>query len=90
MHLINADLHCHSSFSDGSLPPEDLARLAHQGGVDLWSLTDHDELAGQARARAAAEALGMVYVSGVEISVTFAGETVHILGFDFDENDPGI
>ena len=90
MHLINADLHCHSTYSDGSLPPEELARLAHSGGVELWSLTDHDELAGQARARAAAVDLGMVYVSGVDISVSFAGETVHILGFDFDENDAGI
>ena len=88
--MINADLHCHSIYSDGSLPPEELARLAHNGGVELWSLTDHDELAGQARARAAAEALGIVYVSGVEISVSFAGETVHILGFDFDENNAGI
>ena len=90
MHLLNADLHCHSTFSDGSLSPEALAQRAHEGGVSLWSLTDHDELAGQARARAAAEALGMAYVTGVEISVTFAGETVHILGFDFDETHPAI
>jgi predicted metal-dependent phosphoesterase TrpH len=90
VHLLNADLHCHSIFSDGSLTPEDLAERAHAGGVALWSLTDHDELAGQPRARAAAEALGMAYVTGVEISVSFAGETVHILGFDFDEHHPGL
>lgn len=90
MHLLNADLHCHSTFSDGSLPPTELARRAHAGGVQLWALTDHDELAGQAEARAAAEALGMVYVSGVEISVTFLGETVHILGFDVDIHHPGL
>ncbi|GAA0750702.1 PHP domain-containing protein [Ideonella azotifigens] len=90
MHLLNADLHCHSIFSDGSLSPSELAQRAHQGGVALWSLTDHDELAGQAEARAAAEALGMAYVTGVEISVTFAGETVHVLGFDFDEHHPSL
>lgn len=88
MHLLNADLHCHSTCSDGSLSPGALARQAHEGGVQLWSLTDHDELAGQAEARAAAEALGMAYVSGVEISVSFAGETVHILGFGFDPDEP--
>jgi predicted metal-dependent phosphoesterase TrpH len=50
-------------------------------------LTDHDEVGGQQRARDAALALGLPYLSGVEISVTFAGETVHIvgLGFDFDD-----
>ena len=90
MHLLNADLHCHSVHSDGSLPPEALARLAHAGGVQLWSLTDHDELGGQHAARAAAEALGLVYVAGVEISVTFLGETVHVLGLDVDPDHPGL
>lgn len=88
MHLLNADLHSHSTCSDGSLSPSALAQRAHDGGVQLWSLTDHDEVAGQAEARAAAEALGMAYVTGVEISVSFAGETVHILGFGFDPDEP--
>jgi predicted metal-dependent phosphoesterase TrpH len=90
VHLLNADLHCHSTASDGSLSPSELARRAHEGGVQLWSLTDHDELAGQREARAAAESLGIAYVSGVEISVSFAGETVHILGFGFDPDDPAL
>jgi 3',5'-nucleoside bisphosphate phosphatase len=88
VHLINADLHCHSTYSDGSLSPTELARRAHEGGVELWSLTDHDEVAGQAEAQAAATALGMAYVTGVEISVTFADETVHVLGFGFDPHEP--
>ena len=88
MHLLNADLHCHSICSDGSLAPAALAQRAHDGGVELWSLTDHDEIGGQAEAQAAAAALGMAYVTGVEISVTFAGETVHILGFGFDPHEP--
>ena len=67
---INADLHCHSIVSDGTLTPEALACRAHANGVNIWALTDHDELGGQERAKTAAEDLGMTYISGVEISVT--------------------
>jgi predicted metal-dependent phosphoesterase TrpH len=84
MHLINADLHCHSNVSDGTLAPEALAARAAAQGVQLWSLTDHDELGGQQRAREAALALGMDYLTGTEISVTFADETVHVVGLGFD------
>jgi predicted metal-dependent phosphoesterase TrpH len=80
MHLINADLHSHSNVSDGTLTPEALAARAHSKGVQLWALTDHDELAGQQRARDAALALGMDYLTGTEISVSFVGQTVHIVG----------
>ncbi|WER44759.1 3',5'-nucleoside bisphosphate phosphatase [Cupriavidus sp. WKF15] len=81
---LNADLHCHSTVSDGTLSPRAVAERAHAGGVRLWSLTDHDEVGGQAEARAAAEALGMRYVPGVEVSVTWAGQTVHIVGLRID------
>ncbi|KAF7964274.1 phosphoesterase [Cupriavidus sp. UYMU48A] len=84
MHILNADLHCHSTVSDGTLPPHAVAERAHAGGVQMWSLTDHDEVGGQTEARAAAEALGMRYVPGVEISVTWAGQTVHIVGLQID------
>jgi predicted metal-dependent phosphoesterase TrpH len=77
-------LHCHSTVSDGTLSPRAVAERAHAGGVRLWSLTDHDEVGGQAVARATAEALGMRYVPGVEISVTWAGQTVHIVGLQID------
>jgi 3',5'-nucleoside bisphosphate phosphatase len=90
VHLTNADLHSHSSVSDGTLSPEDLAARAHAQGVELWALTDHDELGGQQRARDAALALGMDYLTGTEISVSFAGETVHIIGLGFDEDDPAL
>ena len=89
-HLLNADLHSHSTFSDGTLTPEVLARRAHDQGVELWALTDHDELGGQARAAAAARALGMGWLGGVEISVTFAGETVHIVGLGLNPADAGL
>jgi predicted metal-dependent phosphoesterase TrpH len=87
-HFTNADLHCHSTVSDGTLEPEALAARAAANGVELWALTDHDEVAGQARARAAANALGVAYLTGTEISVSFAGETVHIVGLGIDADSP--
>lgn len=86
-HLTNADLHCHSVVSDGTLTPEELALRAKTNGVELWALTDHDEIGGQARAAAAARQNGLPYVTGIEISVTFAQVTVHIVGLGFDPTD---
>jgi predicted metal-dependent phosphoesterase TrpH len=88
--ILNADLHCHSVVSDGTLTPEALAERAASHGVELWALTDHDEIGGQARAAAAAKAVGMRYVTGVEISVTFLGKTVHIVGLGMDTDDAGL
>ncbi|KWT83922.1 MULTISPECIES: 3',5'-nucleoside bisphosphate phosphatase [unclassified Variovorax] len=88
--ILNADLHCHSVVSDGTLTPEELAARAAANGVELWSLTDHDEVGGQHRAAAAARAQGMRYLTGTEISVTFANETVHIVGLGFDPDDAAI
>jgi predicted metal-dependent phosphoesterase TrpH len=85
---LNADLHCHSVNSDGTLTPWELAARARANGVDLWSLTDHDEICGQPEAIEAARAQGLGYLTGVEISVTFADETVHIVGLGFDHTDP--
>jgi len=87
---VHADLHCHSTISDGTLTPEDVARRAHANGVTLWALTDHDEVAGQPRAARAAAALGMDYLTGVEISVTFADTTVHIVGLGFDADNAAL
>lgn len=84
---MNADLHCHSVVSDGTLTPEALAQRAAANGVELWALTDHDEIGGQDRAAAAAHANGMRYLTGTEISVTFIGKTVHIVGLGFDAHD---
>jgi predicted metal-dependent phosphoesterase TrpH len=88
--ILNADLHCHSVVSDGTLTPEQLAQRAHANGVELWALTDHDEVGGQHRALAAARAQGMNYLTGTEISVTFAGHTVHIVGLGFDPDHPAL
>ena len=88
--ILNADLHCHSVVSDGTLTPEALAERAARNGVQLWALTDHDEIGGQERALAAAHAQGMLYLTGTEISVTFIGKTVHIVGLGFDPDDVGM
>ncbi len=88
--ILNADLHCHSVVSDGTLTPEALAERAKTNGVELWALTDHDEIGGQQRAADAARAQGMHYLTGVEISVTFIGQTVHIVGLGFDANNSAL
>jgi predicted metal-dependent phosphoesterase TrpH len=87
---MNADLHCHSSISDGTLAPEAVAARAKANGVELWALTDHDEIGGQQRAMAAAASIGLPYLTGTEISVTFAGVTVHIVGLGFDAENPAL
>ena len=84
----NADLHCHSKVSDGMLEPCELVRRAHLNGVDLFALTDHDELAGIAQAAEQAAALGLRFVAGVEISVTWGSETIHVLGLNIDPGNP--
>jgi len=88
--MLNVDLHCHSTVSDGVLAPAALAARAKANGVDIWALTDHDEVDGIAEARAAAAAIGLAYVAGVEVSVTWAGTTVHIVGLQIDETNPAL
>lgn len=82
--MLKIDLHCHSSASDGLLSAAELARRAFGNGVELFSLTDHDDLSGLDAARAVADEVGMRFVNGVEISIEWGGLQVHILGYDFD------
>lgn len=86
----NADLHSHSTFSDGVLPPAQVVRRAHARGVDLFALTDHDDVAGLAEAAREADSLGMGFVTGVEISVSWAGRTVHVVGLGVDPADAAL
>jgi predicted metal-dependent phosphoesterase TrpH len=88
--MLKVDLHCHSNVSDGVLAPHAVAAYARKGGVDVWALTDHDELKGVKAAREAAQNLGMRFVSGVEISVTWGGETVHVVGLQVNEDEPAL
>ena len=85
--MLNVDLHCHSNVSDGVLAPAAVAKYAQQAGVNVWALTDHDEVGGIARARVAAAELGMRFVPGVEISITWANTTVHIVGLQIDADN---
>lgn len=79
------DLHAHSTASDGTLAPAELMRRAHAAGVEVMALTDHDTVAGLGEAAAAARELGLGFVPGVEVSVTWQGGTVHIVGLGVDE-----
>jgi len=88
--MLNVDLHCHSTVSDGLLSPAEIATRAHQHGVDVWALTDHDEISGVSVAREVAKNLGMQHIAGVEISVTWAKKTIHIVGLQIDETNPDL
>ena len=82
--IENFDLHCHSTASDGTLGPAEVVRRAAARGVTTLALTDHDELAGLDEAREAAYEAGIGFVDGVEISVTWNGATIHIVGVGID------
>ncbi len=90
MNAVNADLHCHSTASDGTLAPADVVRRAHANGVDLLALTDHDELLGLPEAAATAAELGLNFVPGVEVSVSWLDQTVHIVGLGVDFTNPAL
>ena len=81
---MNVDLHCHSTASDGALSPREVVRRAAAGGVELLALTDHDQLSGLEEARQAAHEEGIGFVDGVEISVSWRGMTVHVVGLGVD------
>lgn len=87
---MSIDLHCHSTASDGLLAPEALAARAAANGVSMLALTDHDEIAGLAQARAAAEAHGVRFVDGVEISVTWNSNTIHVVGLNIDPGNAAL
>jgi predicted metal-dependent phosphoesterase TrpH len=81
------DLHAHSTASDGTLSPSELMTRAHAAGVEVMALTDHDTLEGLQEAADTAAGLGLGFVPGVEISVTWEGVTVHIVGLGVDPAD---
>ena len=85
---MEIDLHCHSTASDGALAPAALVARAFEKGVRVLALTDHDTLEGLEEARAAALALNMTLVNGIELSCTWGGATIHVLGYGFDLNAP--
>lgn len=88
--MTKFDLHSHSTISDGTYTPTDLVRYAAAQGVEVMALTDHDDLGGLAEARVQAEALGVKLVNGVEISVSWNGRTIHVVGLRVDPAHQGL
>jgi predicted metal-dependent phosphoesterase TrpH len=86
--MVRYDLHCHSTYSDGLLPPAEVVQRAASRGVDVLALTDHDELQGLAEARAAAAAAGITLVNGSELSVTWEEQTIHVVALQIDPDNP--
>lgn len=86
--MLNIDLHCHSNVSDGILPPAEVVARAAANGVHALALTDHDDVSGIAAAQAAADDAGLTLIPGVEISVSWGGQTVHIVGLRIDPTHP--
>lgn len=82
--MLNIDLHCHSTVSDGVLTPAQLIQRASQRGVKILALTDHDDIAGLEEARLAADEKNIIFINGVEISVSWRGRTIHVLGLNID------
>ncbi|MEO8134004.1 MAG: PHP domain-containing protein, partial [Betaproteobacteria bacterium] len=87
---LRYDLHSHSTKSDGTLTPTELVRRAATRGVDVLALTDHDEVAGLPEASAAAALAGIVLINGTELSVSWGGTTVHIVGLGIDPSSPAL
>lgn len=84
------DLHLHSTASDGTLAPADVARAVADAGLDGFSLTDHDTTQGLAEAEEAARALGLRFLPGAELSANEPGRSVHLLAYGFDVADSGL
>lgn len=84
---MSIDLHCHSTVSDGALSPVEVVRLAHANGCTKLALTDHDHTAGLIEASLQAQTLGINFINGVEISVSWRGRTIHIVGLNIDIED---
>ena len=88
--MLCVDLHCHSTASDGLLPAGDVARRAVGNGVNMLALTDHDDLGGLKVARAVAEASGVRFINGVEVSIEWGGIQIHVLGLNFNADDEAL
>lgn len=88
--MAKLDLHCHSTASDGALPPAELVARAAARGSRMLALTDHDCTAGLAEAGEAAREHGLDLIRGVEISVSWRTRTIHIVGLDIDPDCPAL
>ena len=87
MNIPIIDLHCHSNVSDGLLSPAELMSHAAENNVQAIALTDHDDIAGLSEASITAKSLNIIFINGVEISVTWKKRTLHIVGLNFDKDN---
>lgn len=86
--MSRIDLHTHTHFSDGSVSPTGLVELAHQQGVSILAITDHDTTEGLPEAMEAAHHLPIEIIPGIELSTEFQGRETHMLGYFIDLADP--
>lgn len=85
---MRIDLHVHSSASDGVFSPAEVVRKAHANGIEVMALTDHDTVSGLKEARKEAEKLGMRFIDGVELSVSWGGRTIHVVSLGPKKFEP--
>jgi 3',5'-nucleoside bisphosphate phosphatase len=90
MIIPNIDLHSHSTISDGLFTPTELVSYASEKGVHALALTDHDDIAGLKEASIMAKKLNLIFINGVEISVTWRKRTLHIVGLNFDSSNSNL
>ncbi len=88
--MLDYDLHCHSTVSDGLLSPSELVTRAAERGVKFLALTDHDDVDGLEEAAQAAAQHGITFINGVEISVSWRSHTLHIVGLRIDPKNPAL
>jgi Predicted metal-dependent phosphoesterases (PHP family) len=82
--IPEADLHCHTTASDGLLTPGELVELASRRGLKAVAITDHDTISGWSEAEIAGRKLGLVILRGVELNTVWDNKEVHILGYQLD------
>jgi predicted metal-dependent phosphoesterase TrpH len=87
---VTIDLHLHTTASDGRCPPDELVERAHALGLRALSVTDHDTREGTAAARAAAHALGIEFLDGIEITAVHEGRDVHVLAYGLPDEAPAL
>ncbi len=85
---MKVDLHCHTTASDGSLTPKEIIDLALEHEIELLSITDHDTTAGYESIKRYALERGIQLISGAEISCLWNNHTIHIVGLNFDVDNP--
>jgi predicted metal-dependent phosphoesterase TrpH len=85
---LKADLHLHTTYSDGALSPQELVEKAHHAGLHTIAVTDHDSVGAVAEALQHSNALGMEVIPGVELSASTERSEVHILGYFIDTSSP--